>query len=207
MPKKPKKLLRKFYQQDPVAIARRLLGQRLVRILDNGQRLAGTILETEAYLGIPDKAAHTVGGRRTARNQSMWGDGGLLYVYFTYGMHHCLNVVTSHAEIPVAVLIRSLEPTEGMPQMYTRRKVAKTDRDLCRGPARLCQALEVDRQHDGLDLTTSKVMWIEQLRSRALPSRLIGTGPRVGVGYAKEWADKPLRFWVKGHQGVSGTTR
>ena len=104
------RLPRRFYAQDPVTLARALLGQLLVRVTDGGARLAGRIVETEAYLGVPDRAAHTFGGRRTPRNESMWGPAGHAYVYFIYGLHHCMNVVADEPGEPTAVLLRALEP-------------------------------------------------------------------------------------------------
>ena len=127
------------FGRDPVTTARRLLGQRLVRVID-GQRIAGLIVEVEAYLGEKDRAAHTYGGRRTDRNASMYLAGGHIYVYFVYGMHHCANVVCGREDEGVAVLLRGLEPTEGLESMYARRTRARTPRDLCSGPAKLSQA-------------------------------------------------------------------
>jgi len=190
-----RRLCRSFYQRPVIRVARGLLGQRLVRVVD-GRRLAGIIVETEAYLGLPDKAAHTYTGRRTARNASMWLDGGHAYVYFTYGMHHCLNVVAGLAEDPVAVLIRAIEPHEGLSAMYARRPAARCDTDLCSGPAKLCQAMQINRNLDGEDMTTSKRLFVEQCRARAYPSRDIHVGPRIGVAYAGQWAAKPLRFYL-----------
>jgi DNA-3-methyladenine glycosylase len=201
----PPRLTRKFYRRDPVVLARALLGQRLVRVLDRpqGVRLAGTIVEVEAYLGVKDKAAHTCNGRRTPRNESMWGDGGHGYVYFTYGMHHCMNVVASAVGDPVAVLIRALEPTEGLERMYKNRKAARRDTDLCSGPAKLCQALDIDRRLDGHDLVTCTGLYIERARETALPTSRIAVGPRIGVSYADKWADKPLRFYITDNPHVS----
>lgn len=203
------RLPRSFYLRDVVRVARSLLGQKLVRV-HQGRRLAGVIVETEAYLGVEDLAAHTVGGRRTARNQSMWKVGGSLYVYFTYGMHHCMNVVAQPAEQPVAVLIRALEPVEGVEAMRAHRsargKIAKKNRlltDLCSGPAKLCQALAIDRQLDGVDLTTSNQIFIERLRCRAFSRDRIAQRPRVGVAYAGAWADRLLRFYLKGNPYIS----
>lgn len=188
-----------------MVLARALLGQKLVRVLDkpDGERLAGTIVEVEAYLGVKDKAAHTCNGRRTPRNESMWGDGGHAYVYFTYGMHHCVNVVASVAGDPVAVLIRGLEPTEGVERMYKERKAAKKDTDLCSGPAKLCRALQIDRALDGHDLIRGDSLFIERIRKAPLPASQLVTGPRIGVNYAQEWAEKPLRFYIKGNPHVS----
>jgi len=201
----PPRLTRNFYRREPIPLARALLGQRLVRVLDKpkGLRLAGLIVEVEAYLGEPDKAAHTYNARRTPRNESMWQDGGRAYVYFTYGMHHCMNVVASVANHPVAVLIRALEPTEGFDLMYQRRTAARRSTDLCSGPAKLCQALNIDRTLDRHDLTKGPTLFIEQVRKTAIPTSRITVGPRVGVSYAKDWADKPLRFYVTDNPHVS----
>lgn len=168
-----------------------------------GERLSGIIVETEAYLGAIDAAAHTYRGRRTQRNQSMFLEGGHAYVYFTYGMHHCMNVVAGHVDEPVAVLIRALEPTEGLDAMRTLRPAARKDTALCSGPGKLCQALSITRLLDGNDLVTGDALWIEQERTRGLPVKLIGVSPRIGVAYAGEWADKPLRFFVLGNPHVS----
>lgn len=181
-----------FYQRDPVTVARALLGQRLVRVVD-GERLAGLIVETEAYLGRVDKAAHSYRGR-TARNASMWRSGGHAYVYFIYGMHWCMNVVAGRENEPVAVLLRALEPTEGLETMHSRRPAARSDQGLCSGPGKLCQALAIDRELDGEDLVTSPRLFVERVRKRAHPSRAIQVTPRVGVAYAEDWASAPLRF-------------
>lgn len=191
---------------DPVTVARRLLGQRLVRVLD-GQRLAGTIVEVEAYLGAEDRAAHTFGGRRTPRNESMYLPGGHAYVYFTYGAHHCLNVVCGNKDQGVAVLIRALEPTEGLPIMFTRRPIAKKNTDLCSGPGKLTQALGIDRRLDGEDLRISRVLFIERVRNRVLPQRTIISSPRVGLNpnetWVGNWAERPLRYFLAGCPHVS----
>ena len=188
--------------RNPVRVARALLGQRLVSTI-GGERTAGRIVETEAYLGSPDKAAHTYNHRRTPRVESMWQRGGTAYVYFTYGMHHCVNVVVGEAGRPMAVLIRALEPTEGLDVMYTRRARAGRDRDLCSGPAKLCEAMGIDLRQDGGDLTTPGPLMLEQLRRRAVASDRIVTTTRVGVDYAEEWADQPLRFYLAGDRFIS----
>ncbi|UCD74135.1 MAG: DNA-3-methyladenine glycosylase [Phycisphaerales bacterium] len=190
------------FDSDPETLARRLLGQRLVRILD-GVRLAGIIVETEAYLGLEDRAAHTFNGLRTARNESMYLPGGHAYVYFTYGMHHCLNVVCGAAGEGVAVLIRAIEPTEGLAEMRARRRAARKDTDLCSGPAKLTQALGIDRTLDGANLLQSHILLLERLRSRALPESRIVRSPRVGVTYAGDWARRPLRFHIRKNRFVS----
>jgi DNA-3-methyladenine glycosylase len=186
---------RAFFQTDAATLARRLIGQQLVRRDPHtGQRLAGLIVETEAYLGVCDQAAHTYNGRRTARNEAMWGQAGHAYVYFTYGMHHCMNIVAQGPEVPEAVLIRAIEPTQGLAAMRPRRPAAKRDTGLCSGPAKLCQALAIDRALDGQDLLAGERLWVERLRQRAVPRAKLTVGPRIGVHYAGPWAEAPLRF-------------
>jgi len=196
------RLPRDFFREPPDRLAWRLLGQRLVSRI-GGERTSGVIVETEAYLGLPDKAAHTYGGRRTDRNRSMWGEAGHAYVYFVYGMHHCVNVVAGGDGHPVAVLLRALEPEEGVDLMFERREASRRETDLCSGPAKLCEALAITLEQDGEDLVEGDRIFLERLRSQALAGDEIGTGPRVGVDYAEEWADEPLRFWVKGNRHVS----
>ncbi len=190
------------FRRDPVSLARRLLGQRLVRKI-KGVRLSGIIVETEAYLGAEDLAAHTARGRRTPRNESMYLAGGHAYVYFTYGMHYCMNVVAGEVDEGVAVLIRALEPDEGIDRMQSNRNTKSPTR-LCSGPARLTQALEIDRTLDGENLTAGDRLWIERIRYRTLPTACIGVSPRIGVAYAGPWAAKPLRYFILGNFHVSG---
>lgn len=185
-----RRLKRRFYRRDPVALAEALLGQVLVRRLPDGQELSGRIIEVEAYLGIPDRAAHTFGGRRTERNEAMWRDGGHAYVYFVYGMHWCFNVVSDREGIPTACLVRALEPLKGIEEM-TRRRGGRPGRELCSGPAKLTQALGIDRTLNGVDLVTSDELFIRPGSAAAFE---IERTPRVGVDYAEEWATKPLRF-------------
>ena len=197
----PERFLR--FDADPVTTARRLLGQRLVHVV-GGERLAGEIVEVEAYLGPIDRAAHTFGGRRTARNESMWRGGGFAYVYFTYGMHHCMNVVCGGAESGAAVLLRALEPTEGIDSMRARRPAARRATDLCSGPGRLTQALAIDRARDGVDLRCDAALFIEETRRRPLPAARIESTARIGVDYAGAWARRRLRFLVRDNPHVSG---
>lgn len=191
---------------DPITVARRLLGQRLVRVID-GQRLAGRIVEVEAYLGSEDRAAHTFGGRRTPRNESMYLPGGHAYVYFTYGAHYCLNVVCGPENEGVAVLVRALEPTEGLEAMFANRPAAGRPNDLCSGPGKLTQALRIDRHLDGIDLRTSQELFIERIRKRVLPLESVGRSKRIGLNatekWVGDWGDRPLRFFVLGNPHVS----
>ena len=160
------------------------------------------IVETEAYLGIPDKAAHTYGGRHTRRNRTMWGAPGHAYVYFVYGMHHCINVVAGKTGDPVAVLIRALAPEVGIDTMFERRHKARRTTDLCSGPAKLCQALGIDLALDGEDLTSSDLLCVASPGRRQPPATIVAT-PRVGIAYAEEWQPEPLRFFVAGNPHVS----
>jgi len=203
------RLPRSFYRRDVVTVARGLLGQKLVRVV-NGRALSGIIVETEAYLGAIDKAAHTCNGLRTARNASMWGDGGCAYVYFTYGMHHCMNVVAGRKGDPVAVLIRALEPVEGIEQMRRRRRAGRPRRktpvrdiDLCSGPAKLTSALGIDLALDGADLVSGSALFVRRMRARAHRGSAIVVTPRIGVSYAGAWADRPLRFLLRDSKHVS----
>lgn len=175
-------------------------------MLDDGTRLAGRIVETEAYLGEADRAAHSFGGRRTARNESMWGEAGHAYVYFVYGMHHCMNVVAEGPGRPAAVLLRALEPVAGHETMRRLRLGGRparrlADTDLCSGPAKLAQALQLDRSLDGADLVTGERVYIER-GGRIAPSRIVAAR-RVGVDYAGDWASRPLRFYLAGNPHVS----
>lgn len=198
---------RSFFEQDPVALAQALIGRRLVRILDDGTRLGGVIVETEAYLGVEDKAAHSYGGRRTARNESMYARAGTAYVYFTYGMHHCMNVVCGSEGEPVAVLLRALEPSEGLDAMFQRRVKAKREWDLCSGPGKLCQALAIDRELDGEDLTTSGRLYVETVGQSPIVGMRLVNSARIGVGYSHEWAHRLLRWSLAGCPHVSHPPR
>lgn len=192
------------FDVDPVTLARRLLGQRLVRIMPRtGERLSGIIVETEAYLGDIDAACHTFNGRRTSRNESMYLPGGHAYIYFTYGMHHMLNIVCGAKDDGVAVLIRALEPQEGIRTMFNHRPRARRETDLCSGPGKLTQALQLDRSMDGINLKTHPQLFVEKLRLRMLPSRCITATPRIGVDYAGAWAKKPLRYVCHDSEHVS----
>jgi DNA-3-methyladenine glycosylase len=196
------RLPRSFFRRDPVTVARALLGQHLVSHVDD-RLAAGVIVETEAYLGTVDRAAHTFDHRRTPRNETMWGEAGHCYVYFVYGMHHCANVVAGGPGDPVAVLIRALEPVAGLEVMFERRAAARRPADLCSGPAKLCQALGITVALDGADLVCDRRIGIERARQRALPGARIGRGPRIGIDYAGNWRDEPLRFWVRDNPHVS----
>lgn len=195
-----RKLKRSFYlREDTVAVARDLLGKLLVVPDEQGDRVSGMIVETEAYLGVADRAAHSYGGRRTARNEVMYGRAGHVYVFFVYGMYNQFNVVTGPADHPHAVLIRGVEPVEGIEKMRVRRGEMK-DRNLTSGPGKLCIALGIDRALNGADLLGTTV-WLEDHGSS--PDLKVSTGKRIGIDYAGEYASKPWRFWVNGNGYVS----
>jgi len=208
---------------DAESLAAALLGQRLVRV-ERGRRTSGRIVETEAYLGGDDLGSHSAGGRRTRRNDAMFLAGGHAYVYFVYGMHHCFNVVAAPEGVGCAVLIRAIEPLEGVDVMARRRGLAVTVaplapdrrlrampttdpaparmlRDIASGPARLCEALAIGRALNAENLSTSERLFVETAPN--VPSRRIVRAPRVGIAYAGDWAAAPLRFLVAGSPFVS----
>jgi DNA-3-methyladenine glycosylase len=194
------KLPREFYTRpNVVAVARDLLGKLLVVPARNGRRVSGKIVEVEAYRGPQDRAAHSYGGRRTNRTETMYGVGGTAYVFFVYGMYNQFNVVTNERDNPHAVLIRAIEPVEGIALMRTRRP-GKTDHNLTNGPGKLCIALGIDRKLDAADLLGDKV-WLEE--HEQIPRTQILAGPRIGIDYAEEWIDKPWRFWIRDNPFVS----
>jgi DNA-3-methyladenine glycosylase len=196
------RLGRDFYtREETLAVARDLLGKRLVVPAPDGARVSGRIVEAEAYLGAQDKAAHSYGWRRTARTETMYRLGGAVYVFFVYGMHHQFNVVTGPEGLPTAVLVRAIEPEEGAELMRERRAVSK-ERELTSGPGKLCKALGIDRSFDGEDLTKSGRVWLEDAGA-SVSADDIAEGPRIGVAYAEEYALKPWRFWIKGNAFVS----
>jgi DNA-3-methyladenine glycosylase len=194
------KLPREFYTRTNVlTVARNLLGKLLVVPAPNGQRVSGMIVETEAYRGPLDRASHAYGGRRTKRTETMYGLGGTVYIFFVYGMYNQFNVVTNVENVPHAVLVRALQPIEGIELMRQRRH-GQPDRNLTNGPGKLCIALGIDRRLDRADLLGNHV-WLED--GEHIPSRKIASGPRIGIDYAEEWVEKAWRFWVRDNQYVS----
>jgi DNA-3-methyladenine glycosylase len=196
------KLPREFYTRpNVVTVARELLGKLLVVPTLNGARVSGRIVEVEAYRGPQDRAAHSYGGRRTKRTETMYGIGGTVYVFFVYGMYYQFNVVTNDVDAPQAVLIRAVEPVEGI-ELMRRRRHGQPDHNLTNGPGKLCIALGIDRKLDAADLLGERV-WLEDARN--IPRSKIASGPRIGIDYAEEWKDKPWRFWIKDNPFVSRT--
>ena len=187
-------LPRDFYARDARIVARALLNKVLVV----GDGRAGRIVEVEAYLGSDDAAAHSHRGK-TARNATMFGPAGHLYVYFTYGMHYCCNAICGDVDEGVGVLIRALEPIEGIERMRAARPRARRDVDLCNGPGKLTQALGIDRRHDGADLVVGDQGIVIVDDGTPPPRRPVAT-PRIGIRHA---ADLPWRWHVPRNPHVS----
>lgn len=184
-----------FYARPSREVAPSLIGHYLISTL-GGERTVGRIVETEAYVGPDDPASHAakrIG--RTARNEAMFGPPGTAYVYRSYGIHWCLNAVTDREDHPAAVLIRALEPVEGLDTMRERR--GTTDRDLARGPGRLTEALAITGDQDGHDLQEPPLVLCE---GEPPDPAEIGAGPRIGISRAADW---PLRFTLKGSRYLS----
>lgn len=206
----PQALPQHFYTRPTLLVARELLGQRLVRHWE-GQRLAGRIMEVEAYIGSDDLASHARFGK-TARNAAMFGPPGCAYIYIIYGIHTCLNIVTERQDFPAAVLIRALEPVEGVEiQQRLRgsqplRSTHIAIRDLSRGPGRLCQALAIDRSLNGLELYTPDAqLTIEP--DEGISDAEVLVGPRIGVTGDAQARNAPWRFFVRASPWVSGKTQ
>ncbi|GED17309.1 3-methyladenine DNA glycosylase [Aneurinibacillus migulanus] len=200
------KLPRDFYNRDTLNVARDLLGKYLAHKIDGVVR-EGKIVEVEAYIGPEDKGAHTYNGRRTPRNEAMYGPPGFAYVYLIYGMYNCVNVVTNEAEKPEAVLIRALEPTCGVEQMSMARfgkSELLTSREtisLTNGPGKLCQALGITRTHNGYDLC-GETLYITESSKPDEPFETVET-TRINIDYAEEAALYPWRFYIKDNPFVS----
>lgn len=195
------RLPREFYARDTLAVARDLLGKRLVRV-DNGVRLTGYITEVEAYVGEDDRASHASPGP-TARNAPMYGPPGYTYVYLIYGVHHCLNVVTEREGFPAAILIRALEPLEGLEMIQQRRGLQGPPTALTCGPGRLCAALNIDRSLNACDLCVpDALLWIEE--TPPLPEIQVACSPRIGVNGDQAALEARWRFYIKNSAWVSG---
>jgi len=190
-----------FYQRpDVVAIAKELLGKVLVTNFE-GQYTSGLIVETEAYRGAADKASHAFGNRRTNRTEVMYGHGGVAYVYLCYGIHHLFNVVTNIEDVPHAILVRAVEPLEGIDIMLQRRRKEKLQPNLTAGPGAMSEALGIKTKHTGLNLQGPEI-YIED-RGIKIPLSQLISATRVGVAYAQEDALLPYRFYIKDNKYVS----
>lgn len=191
-------LPRRWFDRPSITVAPALIGRHLVRRFPDGSQARVRIVETEAYRA-DDPASHSFRGP-TARNRTMFGSAGHLYVYLIYGMHHCLNVVTGGSDRASAVLLRAAEPLENLPMLAANRGVTDA-RALCRGPGRLAQALAIDRSLDGIDLLTSDELWIEP--GTAVPRSRLDVTPRVGISVATE---RPWRWLEAGSRWTTTLT-
>lgn len=200
-----KKLAIGFYRRENVLlVAEELLGKILIT-RKNAMLTSGRIVECEAYAGIMDKASHAYGARRTNRNETMYAKGGVAYVYLCYGIHHLFNVVTHPGDTPHAILIRSLEPLNGIPEMLRRTGKEQLDNTLTRGPGNLSKALGITTLNNGVSLT-GKELWLADDGFHYSPEQ-VATSPRIGVDYAGKDALLPYRFYIKGNPYVSGKPR
>lgn len=191
-------LNRDFYIKDGITLAKDLLGKILVKEID-GVLYKGRIVETEAYMGIIDKACHSYNNRRTKRTETMYREGGYSYIYLIYGMYYCFNVTASIKDNPEAVLIRALEPLENKELMLKIRKV-KREKDIANGPGKLTKALGITYRENDMDLTLGKNIWIED--DGYVPNKITAT-TRIGIDYAEEFKDKLWRFYISENNNIS----
>ena len=188
-----------FYRQDALTVAQELLGKFIVRETD-GQRIKAKIVETEAYLGPEDKGCHAYQNKKTARTEVMFKQGGVAYVYLIYGLHNLFNVVVNDKK-PEAVLIRAVEPRQGLEMMKENRKIkSNKDLDLTNGPGKLTEALDIDRRFNDYDLISGDKLYLTSEQSNDFQ---ILSSKRINIDYAEEYKDKPWRFYIKGSQFTS----
>lgn len=192
------RLEKDFFLVDGITLAKKLLGKILVRKVDN-ILLKARIVETEAYMGPYDKAAHSYQNRRTPRTEAMYLEGGHVYIYLIYGMYHCINITANLKDIPEAVLIRAVEPLENIEYMKNLRAVKK-DRDISSGPGKLTQALDIDKTLNKINLTENDDIWLED--DNYIIKDIIEC-ERIGIDYAEEFVNKPWRFYISNNIYVS----
>ncbi|WP_374948230.1 DNA-3-methyladenine glycosylase [Mucilaginibacter sp.] len=189
-----------YHNPDVVALSHDLIGKYLFTSID-GDVTGGYIVETEAYAGVIDKASHSFGGRMTPRTQTMYMQGGVSYVYLCYGIHEMFNIVTSAEGTPHAILIRGIQPTDGLDVMMMRRNMETLKPNITKGPGSVARALGISRKINALSLQ-SDTIWVED-KGLIIPDDEVASGPRIGVGYAGDDALLPYRFYVKGNIYVS----
>ncbi|RJO60076.1 DNA-3-methyladenine glycosylase [candidate division WS5 bacterium] len=196
------KLNRTFFERPATEVAPDLLGKILVRKTKNGI-ISGKIVETEAYVGEEDLACHARNGK-TERNRVMYGEAGLIYIYLIYGIYHNFNIVTAREHVPEAVLIRALEPIDGLDLVKKNLKnfgKVRADRDFMRGPGKLCAALNLNKSFYAEDITSSKRIWVEDPHGGG--NLEVETSKRVGIDYADIYRDKLWRYTIKGNKFTS----
>ncbi len=198
-----------FFQKNTVVVAEKLLGKVLVRIMESGVVLRGRIVETEAYLGLRDPSCHSFGGHKTVRTQVMYRSGGCVYVYLIYGKYYCLNIVTANLGEPEAVLIRAIEPLEGIDQMrknryrgYLKKYLQPLDYNISSGPGKLCQAFAVTDQLNGLSLQEG-FLYVEEGKRGGCFSGEVEVSARVGLSESQDSCYWPLRFYIRNNPYVS----
>lgn len=197
-----RKLPLSFYnRKDVVKIARELLGKIIVTNF-SGKITSGKIVETEAYVGIIDKASHSFSGKRTIRNEHMYSAAGTAYIYICYGMHQMLNIVTNEKEIPDAVLIRAIEPVEGIEMMMERTGKKRSDKTITRGPGNVAKALGISKHHSGLFLLDEEIYLLDN--EEKIAEENIGISKRIGVESAGADSLLPYRFYIRRNKYVSG---
>jgi len=190
----------KFYEQSALSVAKELLGKHLVRKIGR-HRIITKIVETEAYCGPEDKACHAFDNRRTSRTETMFMPGGHAYIYLIYGLNHCLNIVTEKSDVPHAVLIRAVEPVEGLDLIKKNRPLIKNIYDFTNGPGKLTKALNIDMNLNGYDIIKGTELYIEN--NPEISEISIVKTKRVNIDYAGEFKDKPWRFYIKDNPFVS----
>lgn len=197
-----KKLTIDFYNRtDVIQVAKELLGKIIITNID-GHKTSARIVETEAYIAITDRASHSYNGKRTERNEHMYGPAGNSYVYICYGMHHLFNVVTNNPGTPDAVLIRAAMPLSGIEIMLQRTNKLKADYTLTKGPGNMAKALGISKQHSGVNLQGTKIFLADD--NFIVTPKDLGISKRIGVDGAGEAAIYPFRFYIKGNKYVSG---
>ncbi|BDU49922.1 DNA-3-methyladenine glycosylase [Haliovirga abyssi] len=196
---------KEFYLDNAVSLAKKLLGQYIVRRID-GKEIIVKIVETEAYVGPEDKGCHAYNNRRTKRTESMFLEGGYAYVYIIYGMYYCLNIVTAKEDKPEAVLIRAVEPISGLEYIKENRKIKSTKiEELTNGPGKLCKALNINKSLDKYNLVTGEELFVmknENIEKEKVVEK-IAESKRINIDYAEEYTEKLWRFYIKGNKFVS----
>ena len=197
-------LTKEFYNRDVVTLAKDLLGKIIVRKLPDGKTIKVMIVETEAYKAPEDKACHAFNNKKTERTKYFWTDGGHLYIFSIYGPNNCMNIVAADKTQPEAVLLRAVEPIEGLDIIKSNRKVnCKKIKDLTNGPAKLTKAIQIDKKFNGFDMTQkdAEIYLIDnpEYKFEAMVSK------RINIDYAEEWIEKPWRFYIKNNDFVTVT--